>query len=46
LTQRKQLGRILHQYFNGYKSSVSVKLFTEAVEFHYEGLDQHAKEAL
>ena len=46
LTQRKQLGRILHKYFNGYKSNVSVKLLIESIELHYEGLDNRSKSVL
>jgi len=40
------LGRILHKYFGGYQSGLSIKLLIEAIEFHYEGLDENAKEVL
>lgn len=46
LSQRKQLGHILHKYFDGYSSGVSIKLFIEAVEYHYEGLDASARDVL
>ena len=46
LAQRKQFGRILQKYFSGYQSGLSIKLLVEATEFHYEGLNDHAKEVL
>ena len=39
LTTRKQLGHVLNKYFSGYQSGISIDLFSEAIEYHYEGLD-------
>ena len=37
---------MLNKYFHGYQSGLSIALFTESIEFHYEGLDDKAKDTL
>ena len=46
LTQRKQLGHVLQRYFKGYQSGLSIPLLIEAIDFHYEGLDENSRSIL
>jgi len=37
---------VLNKYFNGYQSSLSINLVIEAIELHYEGIDETSKNIL
>jgi hypothetical protein len=42
----KQVSEILNKFFQGYTSSLSIELLTNAVELHYEGLSMESKKML